>query len=69
MLKTLYQVSLWASIMIFGENPTSVRWRRNEVFRDEKRVIAPHGLSQINYNFDFMERSPCSRANTFIVLA
>ena len=55
--------------MIFGENPTSVRWRRNEVFRDEKRVIALHGLSQINYNFDFMQRSPCSRANTFIVLA
>ena len=32
--------------MIFGENPTSINpiKRRNEVFRDEKRVIAPHTL-------------------------
>ena len=32
------------------------------------RVIAPHALSKKNYSFDFMQRCPCSCANTFIFL-
>ena len=44
-------------------------WRHNDVFRDEKRVIAPHALSEKNYNqVDSMQRCPCSCANTFIFL-
>ena len=31
-------------------------WRKNAVIRDEIRVIAPHMLSQNNYNFDLMQR-------------
>ena len=41
-------------------------WRHNDVFRDKKRVIAPHALSKKNYYFDFMQRCPCSCANTLI---
>ena len=33
-----------------------------DVFRDEKRVIAPHTLSKKNYNFCFMQCCPCSCA-------
>ena len=52
----------------FASRNTSL-WRQNDVFRDEKRVIAPHTLSRKNYNFDFMQLFPCSFDNTFIVLA
>ena len=37
----------------FSSQNTSL-WRQNDVFRDEKRVIASSTLSRKNDNFDFM---------------
>ena len=41
----------------------------NDVFRDEKRVTAPHTLGEKRTFFYFMQRCPFSCAITFIVLA
>ena len=34
-----------------------------------KTCLAPHTVSQKKYKFEFMQRCPCSCANTFIVFA
>ena len=65
MLKTLYQLSY----DFWWKPHVNLIKRRNDVFRHEKSVIAPHTLSKKNGDFDFMQRCPCSCANTFIVLA
>ena len=40
--------------------------RHNDVFRDEKRVIAH--IPPKNYDFVFIQRRRCSCVNTFIVV-